>query len=284
MINQGPAVNATLLTMSHLTTAGVYWLWAVFTLISIAAIGIALVSLRVHPRERVLHLFNVAILTTAAIAYFCMASDLGYARVAVLHGKPSLRPVWFVRYIDWMLTTPLLLAELLLSAGLPMTVILSSVFADEVMIVTGLLGGLVPSASRWVFYAFGCVAMFWVFWNIISGMSSAEKLGGAKARRTYGILSGYLIILWLLYPVVWALSEGSNTISVTSEMVLYGILDILAKPVYAIVILIVHRNTSMSQWGLGTESRLERIEKQHEEKTTETATILPMNPVNYGTD
>lgn len=271
--------------MSGVSTGGTYWLWLVFAVMCIVAIGIAVASLRVHSQERVLHLFNVAILTTAAIAYFCMASDLGNVKIVAAQGKLGFRRVWYVRYIDWMITTPLLLAELLLGAGSPMTIILSSVFADEVMIITGLLGSLVPVPSRWVFYAFGCVAMLWVFWNIVSGVSSAEKMGGATARRHYTILSTYLVILWILYPIVWIFSEGSNTISATSEMVVYGILDILAKPVYAILTLFVHRNTSMSQWGLGTESRLERIEQQqHGAKPIETVAILPAHPVNYGTD
>jgi len=36
----------------------------------------------------------------------------------------------------------------------------------------------------------------------------------------------------MLYPVCWGLSEGSNTISPTSEMVFYGILDLLSGPVF----------------------------------------------------
>lgn len=35
----------------------------------------------------------------------------------------------------------------------------------------------------------------------------------------------------MLYPICWGLSEGSNTISSTSEIVFYGILDI-ADPVF----------------------------------------------------
>lgn len=39
----------------------------------------------------------------------------------------------------------------------------------------------------------------------------------------------------MLYPICWGLSEGSNTISPTSEMVFYGILDLLSGPVFLLI-------------------------------------------------
>jgi bacteriorhodopsin len=46
-------------------------------------------------------------------------------------------------------TTPLLLMDLLLTAGLPWPTILYTIFLDEVMIVTGLVGALVKSRYKW---------------------------------------------------------------------------------------------------------------------------------------
>ena len=46
-------------------------------------------------------------------------------------------------------TTPLLLMDLLLTAGLPWPTILYTIFLDEVMIVTGLIGALVKSRYKW---------------------------------------------------------------------------------------------------------------------------------------
>ena len=189
MGNQALVVNPPgSLTVFNLTTDGSNWLWAVFSVMASSAIIIALLSMRLHPKGQTFHLLNVAIVTTASIAYFCMASDLGTAPVEVYQRGPGARQFWYVRYIDWVITTPLLLTELLLIGGLPLNIILSSIFADEVMIICGLIGGLVMTSYKWAFFVFGCVAMFWVFWNIVLGIKSAEKLGGAKHRRTYLIL------------------------------------------------------------------------------------------------
>lgn len=58
-----------------------------------------------------------------------MASDLGatpvqveWVRGAANGGYPvPYRQVWYARYIDWTITTPMLLLELLLTTGLPLS-------------------------------------------------------------------------------------------------------------------------------------------------------------------
>ena len=248
MGNQALSVNPTgIASVFNLTTNGSNWLWAVFSLMSFTAIIIALFSMRQHPRNRTFYLLNIAALTTASIAYFCMASNLGYASIEVFQRGPGGRQFWYVRYIDWFITTPLLITELLLTAGLPTNIILSTIFADLVMVVCGLIAGLVPSIYKWAFFVFACVAMFWVFWNVLSGIKSSENVGGTKHRRIYIILVVWLFFFWSIYPVAWGLCEGSNVISVTGEMIFYGILDIFTKPIFAVLFLLLHRNSDSNK-------------------------------------
>jgi bacteriorhodopsin len=51
-------------------------------------------------------------------------------------------------------------------------------------------------------------------------------------KSMYSVAAGYTAFLWILYPVCWGLSEGGNSITVTSEMVFYGVLDLFAGPVF----------------------------------------------------
>ncbi len=55
---------------------------------------------------------------------------------------------------------------------------------------------------------------------------------GAGMRTGYGRGAGWVTFITLLYPICWACSEGGNVISVTSEMVWYGILDLLLGPIF----------------------------------------------------
>ena len=98
--------------------------------------------------DRIFFYITAAINATACIAYFSMGSNLGQVPITAefLRNDPLVpgmtREVFYARYIDWFVTTPLLLMDLLLTAGMPWPSILWTVFLDEVMIVTGLLGAL----------------------------------------------------------------------------------------------------------------------------------------------
>jgi bacteriorhodopsin len=52
---------------------------------------------------------------------------------------------------------------------------------------------------------------------------------------------GYTAFIWLLYPICWGPSEGLNAITVTSEMIFYGILDVFTRPVFLFSFLIGYR-------------------------------------------
>lgn len=234
-------------------------------------IGILVYANLVVPRhQRAFTYLSAAITGTASIAYFAMASDLGSTDIQVeflngfdvsrTGGMYPTRSIWYARYIDWTITTPLLLLELLLVSGMPLSNIFLTVFWDLVMIETGLIGALVESQYKWGFFVFGCVAMFLVFYDlIIIGWSSAKKLD-ASLGRTYITGTGILLILWTLYPVAWGLADGSNTISPDGEMIFYGVLDLLAKPVFAIVHLWGLRKLDYDVLGLQSGKRSAYLE------------------------
>lgn len=53
------------------------------------------------------------------------------------------------------ITTPLLLLDLLLTAGMPWPTVLWVILVDWVMIVCGLVGALVNSTYKWGYFTFG---------------------------------------------------------------------------------------------------------------------------------
>lgn len=61
---------------------------------------------------------------------------------------------------------------------------------------------------------------------------AATFANGGVFRSGYLRSAGYLSFMLLTYPIAWALSEGGNVISPTSEMIWYGILDVLTGPVF----------------------------------------------------
>jgi len=240
----------------NLTTHGSDWYWAVTAVMAVSSAIFIGLSFTVPRRNRIFHYITASITLVAAIAYFTMASNLGYAaiRVEFQRTNPKVagvyRQILYVRYIDWVITTPLLLLDLLLTCGLPWPTILFTVLMDEIMIITGLVGALVASSYKWGYFTFGTVALFFIAYNVcVVGLKHANAIG-SDVKRVFLICGAWTMFLWFLYPIAWGLSEGGNVISPDSEAVFYGILDILAKPVFGALLLFGHRNIDPKRLGI----------------------------------
>jgi len=240
----------------NITTHGSDWYWAVTAVMAASTIAFLALSFRVHRRNRVFHYITASITLVATVAYFTMASNLGYAAIAVefQRSNPKVsglyREIFYVRYIDWVITTPLLLLDLLLTAGLPWPTILFTLLIDEVMIVTGLIGALVVSSYKWGYFVIAMLALFGIFWNVVIVAKAHALAIGPVVHRTFLYCGVWTMFLWFIYPIAWGLSEGGNVISPDSEAVFYGILDILAKPVFGALLLFGHRNIDPASLGL----------------------------------
>lgn len=118
-------------------------------------------AMRKQRSDRLFHYITAAVVFVACIAYFTMGSNLGFTPIAVEFPRNNpvvrgqYREVFYVRYIDWFITTPLLLLDLLLTAGMPWPTILWTILIDEIMIITGLIGALVVSRYKFAYFTFG---------------------------------------------------------------------------------------------------------------------------------
>ncbi|MCJ1435756.1 ion channel activity [Xylographa pallens] len=252
-VNSGIGGNADL----QITTHGSDWYWAVcavMTLASLVFLGLSFTKPRTH---RLFHYITAAITLTAAIAYFSMGAGLGQVPIQAefVRSNPSVagagtREIFYVRYIDWFVTTPLLLLDLLLTSGLPWPTILITILMDEFMIVTGLVGALTRSSYKWGYYVFGNLAFFYVVYVLVFVARKHAAALGPNVSRTYMTCGVLTIFLWFLYPIAWGISEGGNVIHPDSEAVFYGILDLLAKPVFGALLLWGHRNINPAELGL----------------------------------
>ena len=65
------------------------------------------------------------------------------------------RLFFYARYIDWLLTTPLLLYDLASVAGVESGETFGIIGLDVLMIVAGLIGSTQTPEYRWIFWAFG---------------------------------------------------------------------------------------------------------------------------------
>lgn len=256
-LNTNPNVfNYPLSSDINITTHGSDWYWAVTAVMAVSTFVFIGMSFTVPRRNRTFHYITAAITLVASIAYFTMASNLGYAAIPVefVRSNPKVagiyREIFYVRYIDRFITTPLLLLDLLLTAGLPWPTILYTILMDEVMVVTGLVGSLVSSSYKWGYFVFATVALVFIAWNVVFVARMHAAAIGPNVSRVFLICGIWTISLWFIYPIAWGLCEGGNVISPDSEAVFYGVLDILTKPVFGAMLIFGHRNIDPATLGL----------------------------------
>jgi halorhodopsin len=143
------------------------------------------------------------------------------------------------RYLTWALSTPMILLALGLLAEVDKGSLFTIIAADIGMCITGLAAALVTSSYliRWAFYLVSCAFFAVVLYALLNEWSTAAAEAGTS--EIFGTLRVLTIVLWLGYPIVWAIGvEGLalvQSVGLTSWG--YSGLDILAKYIFAFLVL-----------------------------------------------
>jgi bacteriorhodopsin len=155
-----------------------------------------------------------------------------------------------------------------------------TLLVDEIMIVCGLIGALTRTRYKWGFYTFGMAALFFIAYELLfDARQHANRLGG-DPKKTFKWCGLWLLLLWFLYPVSWGLSEGGNIIHPDSEAIFYGVLDIMAKVVFAFLLLWGHRKTPPRALGLNIRDPEKKVQYDREEASNMSGSTTAAGPPN----
>ncbi|GAP89556.1 putative opsin 1 protein [Rosellinia necatrix] len=263
------------------TEVGHKALWVVCVLMGISSLAFYAMAMRVPVQKRLFHILTASITTFAFLSYYAMATGAGVEihTTAIKENKLHVitevvkRQVYWARYVDWSLTTPLLLLDLSLLAGLNGASILVLLVSDVIMILTGLFAAFSrDQAQGWGWYAFACLAYLNIVYQLGYKGRAAVAAKDNKTRAFFGAISLFTLLLWTLYPIVWGVADGARIVNVDGEIIAYAVLDILAKPVFGFWLLLTHDAMSRTSpsiggfWahGLSTEGTL-RVGDGHED-------------------
>ena len=212
---------------------------------------------RVAPRYRMAVMVSGTVTAIAAYHYFRMFDDFKHAFGADGMGVVAYNVGY--RYVDWFLTVPLLLVELVAVLGLARAV------------QSSLLKRLVPAAALMIVLGFPGDTKMNVFYEGDAGLWGAlstipflyimyvlfieiGKSLSAQSAKVQGLLKGARLLLvatWGVYPITFILSMNSTTIpsaaEVASREIGYSIADILAKCVFGLIIFTVARIKSAEE-------------------------------------
>lgn len=197
-------------------------------------------------------LLHFLVTLTATASYLAMW--MGQGSITLADG----REFYFARYVDWSITTPLLLTGLCLTAlHSPFrrwALLLGILFTDFYMIVTGIFAGASPtgSSAKWIWYLFSSGAFAFVYYGLWIPMRAESVKSGPRAEKLYTTNASILSVLWLGYPFIFLFgSEGLKSLDATTTVALYTVLDVIAKVAYGIFSLAGTRRKTTEELAAG---------------------------------
>ncbi|MCA1054163.1 bacteriorhodopsin [Rossellomorea aquimaris] len=202
------------------------WIYVVFMFSGAAVFALWSMNRKGVPKVEYLIAFFIPV--WSGLAYMSMA--MGQGGIVKDGGV-----VYFARYLDWVVTTPLLLIALALTGMHHLKkkdpiIIASLIAADVVMITTGFIADMSTGGVVFTWYLIGITAFLVILWLIWSPLRKLAKQQGEKLYKVYLMVCGYLTLFWVGYPLVWLLGpSGLGVIGQAGDTLLFVILPIFSK-------------------------------------------------------
>lgn len=229
-----------------ITSTGTSALWVGFVCMALSALVFAYYAYTAGAKSRIFNYLSAAIVTIASLAYLVMA--LGNSQVSSANGRDFL----WARYADWLLTTPLLLLDLGLLSGAPLVEVTWAIFCDVIMVLAGYAAVVSKGeGANWPLFIFGMVVFAPILHSLFVTFKEAAHMKGIKTANLYSNLSWLMAVTWCAYPIIWAAGEGSQSVSVDTETILYVIFDVTAKCVFGFVLVSGHAHIQADEAAAG---------------------------------
>ncbi|MCT2536507.1 bacteriorhodopsin [Aquibacillus koreensis] len=208
--------------------------WIYFIIMAIGALYFYLLSRNPSGVPRYEYVIAIFIPCWSGTAYMSIALGQGFLEM-------NERTIYFARYLDWVVTTPLLLLALSLTAMFykkqkDKAIIGSLIGADVFMILTGLIADFSEGAQKYIWYSLGVIALviiLYIIWYPLRQIAttSSEELGKHYTRTAL-----YLTLFWIAYPTVWLLGpSGLGLTQSIVDLLAFIILPIFSKVGFSIL-------------------------------------------------
>ncbi|MEM6750321.1 MAG: bacteriorhodopsin [Planctomycetota bacterium] len=189
------------------------------------------------------HYYRMAGIYVESLASAITVGEDGSVTIGELAAFPTA-----YRYIDWLITVPLMVLEfpLLLALGKKGKGLFWGLgLLSLVMLVTAWIAETSPTGGGawWGFYIVSCIA-----WLAIVGMlytqvtKAAEHLPGAF-RSQLNVMKAFIAIGWIIYPVGFLLALGGSG-GESAREIAYNIADVINKVGFGIACVVAARTLS----------------------------------------
>ncbi|WGK66332.1 bacteriorhodopsin-like [Flavobacteriaceae bacterium YJPT1-3] len=149
----------------------------------------------------------------------------------------------FFRYVDWVLTVPLMCVEfylILRVAGAKRSLMWKLIIYSVIMLVTGYFGETIYRDQAAIWGAISGAAYFAIVYEIWLGSAKklAEKAGG-QVLKAHKILCWFVLVGWVIYPIGYMAGTPGWYEGIFGDLnidVIYNIGDAINKIGFGLVI------------------------------------------------
>ena len=161
-----------------------------------------------------------------------------------------------LRYIDWLVTTPLLVnkfPEMLGGDDAP-AVALLVIVADVMMILFGFAGETSINAAKgstvvgWAMFGVGCLAWLFIIFILYTAVTNAAANKLAPVRTGLSRLKLFIVLGWAIYPLGFLITLISNSPDVrVGRELIYNFADLFNKVGFGMVAIYTIRQVVREQ-------------------------------------
>ena len=207
-----------------------------------------LVFMRIFSREEgdvELYVAPALVTFIAAVAYGLMTlSSAGYLSDGI---------VLHARYVDWVLTTSLIVFTLATVAGASDTVKYKAIGANVVTIVLGYVASVTGGAVKWGAFVVAAASFAVLIYYLVTALTESAKQRPPAVESMFLGLRNLTVFLWIAYPALWLLTDGLGVMAPADQDFLIAFMDITSKLGFNLIIALRARaiRTSLGEQYLG---------------------------------
>jgi bacteriorhodopsin len=204
------------------------------------------------------------LVTAIAFYHYIRIFESWNAAYTVINGVIKPTGIAFndaYRYVDWLLTVPLLLIELILVMRLSDEETWSKStrlgLLAALMVVLGYPGEISQVAStKWLWWALAMVPFAIIVRELYVGLGNSIAAQPVKVRGLVKSARDLTVLSWCFYPVVFILPMlgFSGTTAATAVQVGYTIADVVAKAVFGVLIYMIAVRKSEAEGMTGVKA------------------------------
>ena len=246
LLSADPAKMLEMLTRYDLSTYTAFTFF-VGTMAMMAASAFFFLEMRNVPEKwRTSLLVSGLITFIAAVHYYYMRE---------FYTATETSPTFF-RYVDWLLTVPLMCVEFYLitkKAGAKIGLLWKLIAASVIMLVTGFFGETIDRDNSVLWGVLSGAAYFYIAYLVWFGeVAKLASTAGPAVARAVKVLAWFVLVGWAIYPLGYILGTPGGLFgiklvadpAVASHYmdIVYNIADAINKIGFGLVIYALSRN------------------------------------------